>query len=212
MFVEARSGPKSLISFSAGLVIKYVSNSPFPFTIAPNVVLRLVGADDAGNHMAVDIVQGAGQLHQRHHIVLLSVQSKAFIISLKALPTWLKPSGGHISAADRLDFLHAAKLWLQQQLIKIADDLIEQPETLEALLVDVILVRPRVIANVQQKVLRHVLRQNILEKNFVNSAISFYVLLLHFEFRPPQLVPPGDQLLVTISNQEKEGKEGGKQQ
>lgn len=103
-----------------------------------------------------------------------------------------QPGRHHVRAADGFDLFDSAKFGLQQQLIEVADYLVQQPQALQPLFVNVGFVveflvvgdggkhdRHRGVALVVQflhgtflfqKVLRYVGRQDVLEQNLCSRA------------------------------------------
>jgi len=67
-------------------------------------------------------LQGEGKLHQLHQVLVLV----AVLLPYKGVQT----RGSHECRSDGLDFLHIAKLGLIQQLIKVRNKLVQNPEKL----------------------------------------------------------------------------------
>ena len=74
----------------------------------------------------------------------MQIQS-LLLIPLKFLPAYggffprLNPRRHHISGSYGFDLLQYAEFGLRQQFIKVADDLVEESETLESFFIDITL-------------------------------------------------------------------------
>lgn len=100
---------------------------------------------------------------------------------------WPQPGRHHVRAADGFYLFDSAKFGLQQQLIEVADNLVQQPQALQSLLVNVGFVVEFLVVGYRgkhdrhrgvtfvvqflhgtflfQKVLRYVGRQDVLQQN-----------------------------------------------
>jgi len=122
-----------------------------------DVVLRIAGANDAGHHqpdvhahpegeVVVRVLVDAEQLllldenesYQGGHSGQLEggrhVGVRLYLVDPHVRH---QTDGGHLSRADRFDLVNRAKSLLAQQLVKVGDDLVQEPQALDVLVVAV---------------------------------------------------------------------------
>uniref|UniRef100_A0A182J3C9 Uncharacterized protein n=1 Tax=Anopheles atroparvus TaxID=41427 RepID=A0A182J3C9_ANOAO len=172
--------------------------------VAPDVVVQLAGADHAGRHVAEVVADAHDQVEleqvavERFHHLLHGegeVEQRVQVLVVLTPAARVETGRGHERAADRLDLLHAAELGPGEQLVEVADQLVQHAQVLLAAevrlvvhLVEVddageddadVMVVLRVLGRVLQ-LLRHVLGDDVVQQHvrLVLHVLHAYFVLV----------------------------------